>query len=75
MERDGSLDELALTLSEAYYLARQGRVARGYLILLAGFDEARQSRAEGAERLVELWRRVLAQFQEQFPREWYRELS
>lgn len=74
MELDGSLDELALILSEAYHLAHEGRVARGYMVLLAGFDQARHSRAEEAERLVELWRRVLVQFQEQFPRDWYREL-
>lgn len=75
MEFKESLDELALAVAEAFRSAREGRVAHGYLILLAGLEQARRSSAEGDRRLVELWHRVMTRFREQFPREWYLEVG
>lgn len=73
MELKTAIDELVISASEAFHLANEGRVARGYMILLAGLDEARESSGNETNHVPELWLDVITQYQGQFPREWYRD--
>ena len=64
-------DELALYVTEAFWLGREGRVSRGYLILSEGARAARRLPPECVDRVTLVWELALARFKQEFPRSWY----
>jgi hypothetical protein len=68
-------DELAFSVVEAFGVAREGRVPRGYLILSEGARAARALPAECADRVARVWELALERFKREFPRAWYPEVS
>jgi hypothetical protein len=60
---------LESTVAEAVELALDGDAAEGYMVLLAGVERARQTRAEGkgwGEELVQRYQKAADAFARQF---------
>ncbi|MCC2667776.1 MAG: hypothetical protein K0Q72_247 [Armatimonadetes bacterium] len=65
------VDEVALSVTEAFGLGYEGRVPRGYLILSDGAWSARSLPPECSGCVARVWELALDRFMQEFPREWY----
>lgn len=73
MVPNDELVHLVLVISEAFAVAAQGRVPRGYMLLRDGLFQARRSDAPYAKEFAILWQRSLERYKEEFPSEWFGE--
>lgn len=65
------LDTFVVTLNDALILGDQGRVPRGYLLLLDGLGAALLSQAPHGAELAAEWRNGLELFALRHPQAWY----